>query len=120
MKNLLIVDDNQDIAKLLKVILELSGYSVLTANSGRECLNLLSNNKFDLISLDIAMPDITGVDVLKKIKADHTLAHNKVVFITASSPTDTVMEGLMKEGALEVVKKPITEEKLVEVVTKYA
>jgi len=120
MKNLLIVDDNQDIAKLLKVMLELSGHSALIVNSGRECLNLLPNNKFDLILLDIAMPDITGVDVLKKIKADPMLSHNKVVFITASSPTDTVMEGLMEEGALEIVKKPITEEKLIEIVTKYA
>lgn len=120
MKNILVVDDNQDIAELLKTTLEIAGYKCTSINSGNHCLQLLSNNNFDLILLDVAMPGITGVDVIKKIKSDPALSKNKIVFITASSPTDEVEDDLMKQGALDVLKKPITEDALLSAVEKYA
>ena len=63
---------------------------------------------------------VTGVDILNKVKSDPTLSKNKIIFITASSPTYDVVTNLMKQGALEVVKKPITEEHLLKMVAKYA
>lgn len=120
MKNILVVDDNQDIAELLKVVLEIAGYQCITANSGQQCLHLLEKNNFDLILLDIAMPGITGDDVLKKVKSDPALSHNKIVFITASSPTDDIEDNLKKQGALDVLKKPIHEDVLLRAVEKYA
>lgn len=120
MKNILVVDDNQDVANLLKLMLQLAGHNAVVVNSGKECLNMLYSNKFDLVLLDIAMPGITGVDVFNKVRTDPALTHNKIVFITASSPTEEAMESLMEQGALEIAKKPITEEKLLEIITKYA
>ncbi|MEX0656210.1 MAG: response regulator [Nitrosopumilaceae archaeon] len=120
MKSILVVDDNQDIAEVLKVTLEIAGYKCMSAYSGQDCLQLLSNNNFDLVVLDIAMPDVTGVDILKKVKSDPKLSKNKIVFITASSPTDDIVTNLVKQGALEVVKKPITEDNLLKIVSKYA
>ena len=120
MKNILVVDDNKDIADMLQITLELSGYKCMTAYSGQDCLQLLSQNNFDLLLLDIAMPDVTGVDILEKVKSDPKLSKNKIVFITASSPTNNIVNNLMKQGALEVVKKPITEENLLKIVAKYA
>lgn len=120
MKKILVVDDNKDIADMIKITLELSGYQCTTAYSGKDCLQLLSQNDFDLLLLDIAMPDITGVDILKTVKSDSALSKNKVVFITASSPTEDIIDNLMKQGALEVIKKPVTEDKLLKTITKYA
>jgi CheY-like chemotaxis protein len=120
MKNILVVDDNKDIADMIKITLELSGYKCTSAYTGQDCLRLLSQNNFDLLVLDIAMPGVTGVDILKKVKLDPKLSKNKIVFITASSPTDDVVANLMRQGALEVVKKPITEENLLKMVAKYA
>lgn len=120
MKNILVVDDNQDIAELLKVTLEIAGYQCTSTNSGQQCLQLLEKNNFDLLLLDVAMPGITGVDILKKVKSDPTLSKNKIVFITASSPTDEIESELIEQGALDVLKKPITEDVLLRAVEKYA
>jgi CheY-like chemotaxis protein len=118
-KNILVVDDNKDIADMLRLTLELSGYKSTAVYSGKNCLEHLSHNVFDLLILDIAMPDVTGIDILQKVKSDPTLSKTKIVFITASSPTDDVIESLLKQGALEVIKKPITEKMLLKTVAKY-
>lgn len=119
MKNILIVDDNQDVANLVKLMVELSGNKATTVNSGKEALRFISSEKFDLILLDVAMPDITGFDVLKKVKSDPRLAHNKIVFITASSPGDEIIQTLLNHGALQVLKKPINEKVLLDTIAKY-
>lgn len=119
MKNILVVDDNKDIADMLRLTLELSGYKSTATYSGKDCLQHLSQDTFDLLLLDIAMPGITGVDILKKIKTEPAISKTKVVFITASSPTDDIIDTLLKQGALEVVKKPITEKILLKTVAKY-
>lgn len=119
MKNILVVDDNKDIADMLRLTLELSGYNSTATYSGKDCLDLLLKDTFDLLLLDIAMPGITGIDILQKIKTEPTLSKTKIVFITASSPTDDVIETLLKQGALEVIKKPITEKILLKTIAKY-
>ena len=120
MKNILIVDDSHDVANLVKLMVELSGHGATAVNNGKEALRLIKSKKFDLILLDVAMPDVTGLDVLKKVKSDPAMAHNKIVFITASSPTEDVIQSLLQHGALEVLKKPLSETLLQETITKYA
>ena len=65
-KTIMVVDDNPDIITIIKTILEGKGYNVISASSGQELLNLLKNQKPDLIILDIMMPEMDGLEVLTK------------------------------------------------------
>lgn len=120
MKKILIVDDVKDTTDLVKLILESSGYNCTTVNSGRESLELIRNNKFDLILLDLTMPEVTGVDVLKKLKDEGTVGDSKVVLFTASPTfTDTYIEDLKKQyGVLDRIRKPFTKRELLDVITR--
>jgi len=118
MKRILVVDDNKQITDVVKLMLESSGYHCTIANSAQECLSLLPSNRFDLILLDIAMPEVTGIDVLKKVKEDPSLNHNRIIFFSASSFTDAQMEDLKKQGALDCIRKPVSKTKLLEVIAK--
>lgn len=65
---ILVVDDEKNILKLYKAELEDEGYSVVTANSGREALEIFETENPDLVTLDILMPDIDGIQVLRQMK----------------------------------------------------
>ena len=121
MKNVLVVDDQEQIAELAELILTSSGYSCTVANSGKLALELIydKNNRYDLILMDLAMPEFSGVDVLKKLKQDGILAKNNVVFFSASSLTPAEKEDLKKIGALGAMNKPFTKAELLSFVEKH-
>jgi len=113
MKQILVVDDSKVITDLVKLMLEKSGYGFMAANSAEECAQLLNREKFDLILLDIAMPEVSGLDVLDAIKNDERQKGTKVVLFTASSPTETELEGYMAKGAVGLIRKPVKKEALI-------
>lgn len=120
-KRILVVDDNEAIIELVTTILESAGYSYTKTSSGRKCLELLQkdNERFDLILMDIAMPEITGIDVLNTLKQDGIMDGKKIVFFTASSITDSDKEGLIKLGALDCIRKPFSKAEILEAIAKY-
>jgi len=65
---ILIVDDEKNILKLYQAELEDEGYTVVTANSGREALDIFEKEDPDIVTLDVLMPDIDGIQVLRQIK----------------------------------------------------
>jgi CheY-like chemotaxis protein len=121
LKKILVVDDNQNITNLVGTILESSGYSCTKANSAKRCLELIydSNNSYDLILMDLAMPEMSGIDVLKKLKQDGLLNKHRVVFFTASSLTDSEKEDLKKVGALDAMRKPFSKAELLEFIAEH-
>jgi DNA-binding response OmpR family regulator len=68
---ILVVDDEKNILKLYKAELEDEGYNVVTANSGKEALAVFQQEKPDLVTLDIMMPDIDGIQVLRQLKQEN-------------------------------------------------
>jgi CheY-like chemotaxis protein len=120
-KKVLVVDDNEDITDMIHSMLESSPYSCVTANTGRQCLDLVKRQNFDLILLDMAMPEMSGIDILTKLKENNLAQKSKIVLVTAS-PMYTEMDlKKIKEdyGAIERVKKPFTDEELLTVIEKY-
>jgi len=99
----LIVDDELNIRKVLKVILEENGFDVSEAASVSECIATIKDNVFDMAIVDLRLPDGSGVDVLKSIK-EHSL-DTAVLVITAFASTETAVE-TMKAGAYDYVTKP--------------
>lgn len=117
----LVVDDNNNTTDAVKSVLETAGYECHTANSGKECLVLLKKNSFDLVLLDLEMPDMSGDDLLEKMTEDLTIVHTKIVFFTASPTfTEKDIDELKKKYAVsDHLTKPFTTKALIAVVEKY-
>ncbi len=108
---IIIVDDNPVVVKLLESMLVREGFAVQTAASGREVLDLLENMSADLILLDIDMPDISGIDTCKRIKANPRTQEIPIIFVTASNDKEHVISGF-SAGAQDYIIKPSTKEEL--------
>ena len=103
---LLVVDDNEDNRYTLTRRLTREGYSNLTtATNGREALDLLQAKSFDLVLLDIMMPDMNGYEVLERMKADAELRNIPVIMISALSEIDSVIR-CIELGAEDYLSKP--------------
>lgn len=101
--NILVVDDEKNICWILKRLFIQKGYNVDEANSGKEALEKIDKMKYNLVFLDIIMPDILGFEVLEKIK---TLPISPpVIIMTAQSTMKNAVEA-MKRGAFEYITKP--------------
>ncbi|MBF0570795.1 MAG: response regulator [Candidatus Omnitrophica bacterium] len=82
-KKILVVDDQLDIIKVLKAILESHNYTVISANDGEEALQIVKTNKPDLIIMDIMMPKLQGGDAVRILKSDVITKHIPVIFLTS-------------------------------------
>jgi DNA-binding response OmpR family regulator len=99
-KKIMVVDDEPDILTTVSQMLEMSGYEVIRATDGKECLKKLyeSNTNPDLIVLDIMMPEISGWDVAARIKENPPWRNIPIVFLTAKGDTMSIgMGGIASE-----------------------
>ncbi len=114
-KRILHVDDDADTVNLVKDILK-KDYDVQGASSGKECLTLLGKKKFDLVLLDVLMPDMSGWDVYQHIrKKDKKI---KVAFLSAIECSKERLAKLKKEGVADYLTKPISPDELRKKVAK--
>ena len=108
-EKILVVDDEQSMREFLEIMLRKEDYKVSLASNGEEVLKVLERDIFDLVLLDIRMPKMDGIAVLKKIK---TLSPETVVImITAYASADTAIKA-MKEGAYDYISKPFKIEEI--------
>lgn len=103
--NILIADDEADIALILKLQLEDVGYRIVRAKDGVEVLETLAKESFELLLLDIKMPRMDGLQVLKKVKVEYPSM--VVVMMTAHGSEDIAVEA-MKMGAVDYISKPFS------------
>ena len=101
---ILVVDDEPSICELLKEFITILGYQVFTACNGEEAVSRFEEKRPDIVLLDIKMPGMSGIDVLRKIK-EHD-SHVKVIMVSAFGDIDTVRTTL-KMGASRHLEKPI-------------
>jgi two-component system, NtrC family, response regulator PilR len=101
--NILVVDDEASILELLEIMLKREGYSVALADSAEAAIKQVGKSKFDVVITDIAMPGMSGIELLAKVKqASHDTA---VIVITAHGSTESAVEA-MKLGANDYLTKP--------------
>jgi DNA-binding NtrC family response regulator len=112
---ILIVDDEPAICSGCKMILAERGYSVEVASSGRQGLEKLRNATFDLVLLDIKLPEISGLEILTRIKQE--MADVYVIMMTGHGTVANAVEA-MKKGAFDFITKPFAEEQLIQTVAK--
>jgi DNA-binding response OmpR family regulator len=109
---ILIVEDHPLIAELVETRLRVEGMRPVHCSGGREALALLEHEEFDLVVLDIMMPEIDGYDVLRRIRGEAATATLPVIFLSAkSSPAD--IEKGFSLGANHYITKPFSGQDLV-------
>src|SRR5712675_1111178 len=106
---ILIIDDEAEIRESLETLLQLEGYTVAAAGTGREGLAQIGERAFDVVLLDLALPDKNGMDVLSEIRVLH--AQQAVIMITAYGSVENAVRA-MQSGATNFLQKPWDNEKL--------
>ncbi|HEX8832607.1 MAG TPA: response regulator [Abditibacteriaceae bacterium] len=112
-KKILVVDDEPDIVEMLAMNLIKSGYEVVSGQNGVEALELVAEHKPDLVLLDVMMPEMSGLDALKRLKADLATQNIPVVMLTAKDSPADMAEGWDNGSDLYLIK-PIVPSELME------
>ena len=116
---LLLIDDNEEITEVIGFYCNSTkDIDCQVINEGKVGLESIRNEEFDLVLLDLAMPDYSGLDVIKLLKEDGILESKNIVIFTASSDR-TVLDEIKNSGVKEVFKKPCSLDDLVELIEKY-
>jgi CheY-like chemotaxis protein len=111
MAKILIAEDERDIRDLIVFTLTYGKHEVVAVSNGEEVLENTRREQPDLILLDVRMPRMTGYEACRRLKADPTLRHIPVIFLSAKGQEAEVQTGL-EAGAAEYILKPFSPDQL--------
>ena len=117
-KKILIVEDNDLNLKLFKDLLEAHGYETLELRDGLDAVAVVKRHRPDLILMDIQLPEISGLDVTKKIKAEKEIADIPIIAVTAFAMKDDE-EKILRSGCQAYISKPISIANFLDTVRKF-
>ena len=116
---ILVVEDNDEISEAMSFYCSAKkDIECNMINNGREGLERIRNDKFDLVLLDLAIPDFSGWDVIKSLHQDGLIKSKNIVIFTASSD-QIVLNDIRDSGVKDVFKKPFSLEQLTKLIEKY-
>ena len=101
--SVLVIDDERSFTEELQELLQIKGYGAFTANTGRQGLNILKTREIDLLILDIRLPGVNGLDILKEVKEMYP--NLEVIIVSAHGDMESVIRA-MRLGALDYLRKP--------------
>lgn len=104
---ILIIDDNEQITKMLTTFLELKDHKCTVANDGKEGLSIIKEDRHDVILLDLAMPEFDGYAVIRDLEENNILKNHKIIVFTASTITQEELDELVNRGVTSYILKPI-------------
>lgn len=104
----LIVDDENTVTETLQVVLTMRGYNIFTADNGNTALDLLFRHKPDLVLLDLVLPGLDGLSILKRMRENNTLAKIPVIIVTVVTRDSDLADGFwrMVAGTEGFITKP--------------
>ena len=105
-KTVLIIEDEEDAAELFAEMMRVSGYRVLKTSKSTPAISMMIAEKPDIVLLDLMMPEISGLDILRQMRRDPALANIPVIVITAKSMPADIKNG-MEAGASTYLTKPV-------------
>jgi len=111
MARIMVVDDSEFMRRVLRNILEAGGHSVIEAGSAAEAVERYSKEGADLVTMDIVMPSMDGIEAIRRLKQVDD--HVRIVMISALGHQKTVLRAL-EAGALDFIIKPFTEDDVLE------
>ena len=110
-RKILFADDDPEIREVVRILLESEGYQVVEAENGEQAASA-ADDTFDLIILDVMMPDISGFEVAQQMKADPEMAEIPIIFLTALNSTADIVKGF-QVGGNDFISKPFNKEELI-------
>jgi diguanylate cyclase (GGDEF)-like protein/PAS domain S-box-containing protein len=110
---ILVVDDDRDLLSLTSEVLARSGYEVLVAATGKECLEAVKAHHPDLVLLDVVLPDETGVEICRQIKGNQQLSGTFVILISGVQVSSDYQADALNVGADGYIVKPISNKELI-------
>lgn len=105
-KTVLIIEDEEDAAELFAEMMRVSGFHVMKTSSSAPAISMMTEKKPDVVILDIMMPDISGLDILRQMRRDPELNRIPVVVVSAKSMPADIKNG-MEAGAFTYLTKPV-------------
>ncbi|MDZ7578543.1 MAG: response regulator [Candidatus Nanopelagicales bacterium] len=117
MATVLVVDDEPSVRSLLRDVLELDGYDVIEAADGEEALRQIARSLPDFVILDIMMPGMSGLDVLRRLRVEHTVTDLPIMLLTAATDDETTWAG-WTAGASVFIPKPFDPGRLLDWIEK--
>lgn len=115
----LLIDDNKDIADMVHMCLESQDIECELIGDGRAGLKSIREINFDVVLLDLAIPEFSGFDIFKELKDEGLLGSTNVLIFTASSVTDQEVQEMLSSGAKGVLRKPLSIDDLTEAVERF-
>lgn len=109
---ILLIDDNQVVTTMFAKYFKLMGHDICISNGGQNGLQMIENESFDVILLDLAMPDFSGHDIIDYLHKNNKVDHKLIVSLTASSVSDDDKAYLIEKGVHSVLRKPIDPDEL--------
>jgi CheY-like chemotaxis protein/Flp pilus assembly protein TadD len=107
---ILLAEDNENLAQLLARFIEARGHAVITANTGAQAVRLLASQPFDLLLLDLGLPEVNGVEILQKIRKSTKLSSLPVIIITGVYKGEKYSQAALKLGVSHYLEKPFSRE----------
>jgi CheY-like chemotaxis protein len=117
-KTILVVDDYEDLRKLVAFFLSARGYEILEAPSGRRAIHAAIEDNPNLILLDLRLPDINGIEVARELQRIPQTAHIPVIAWTADYRAKPNRDMLLQSGLLECIQKPVSLRELEAVIAR--
>lgn len=114
---ILLIDDNAEVRDTLSSILEIFDYDMTTCIGGKEAIEVLSNQNFDCILLDLTMPKFSGFDFLKEL-GHEKISSNTICTLSAMNLSEKQHDYLIKMGIKKIIAKPIGTDELIEILEK--
>ena len=105
-KTVLIIEDEEDAAELFAEMMRVSGFRVLKTSKSAPAIAMMTADKPDVVLLDIMMPEISGLDILRQMRRDPNLANIPVIMVTAKGMPADIKNG-MEAGASTYLTKPV-------------
>ena len=112
------IDDNEDLLNLCETVLTSDGHEFTGITNGRDGLKAIRDKKFDVVLLDLSMPEFSGMDVIDALVKEGIMKKQKVVIFTGMSPTEKEIELFLEKGAHSVIKQPVDSDYLSEFICK--
>lgn len=116
-KTVLIIEDEEDAAELFSEMMRVSGFRVIATSRSKPAISMMIEEKPDLVLLDIMMPDVSGLDILRQMRRDPNLSDTPVIVLTAKSMPADIKKG-MEAGASTYLTKPVGFQELKEAVDR--
>jgi CheY-like chemotaxis protein len=117
--DILLIDDNKEITEMISFFLDSQDIFCEVENDGKRALEKIKEKQYNVILLDLAMPDFSGFDLFNVLKKEKSLINNNLVIFTAAHIEQERIDKMIEEGVKAIIRKPISIDSMIEIINKF-